>query len=118
MTPAQKAKQKKLLERARKALLDPQSPGWMQGTRAILADVARLPHKGVKDCPFCGDTPTGKKFCSTPNGPALICDSCGCQGPPSNGRQEYVFKSKREDKNLENVAVWVWNWRADGHRTR
>lgn len=48
--------------------------------------------KKLKACPFCGAVPSGKKFCSTDHGPALMCDTCGSQGPAALDRTwaEYV----------------------------
>ena len=40
----------------------------------------------IAACPFCGKTPTGKKFCSSECGPSLICDHCRAEGPPALGR--------------------------------
>lgn len=59
-------------------------------------------------CPFCGTVPTGKKFCSTVSGPALMCENCGAEGPHALktevvGANEFRFIPK---------AIKVWNKRA------
>lgn len=59
-------------------------------------------------CPFCGQTPTGKIFCSTMQGPALTCDYCQTDGPPALDRE---VVGADEDK-YRPLAIQKWNKRA------
>lgn len=60
-------------------------------------------------CPFCGKTPSGTRFCSTPHGPALSCDYCRGEGPPALLDQEYVYGGRSADKRLNKIAIQKWN---------
>lgn len=62
----------------------------------------------LADCPFCGKTPSGKRFCSTERGPALTCDHCGSDGPSALDR---TFVGT-DDKNLHSKAIEAWNRRS------
>jgi hypothetical protein len=59
-------------------------------------------------CPFCGKIPSRERFCSTLNGPALMCESCGADGPPALKTE---FVGANEDR-LNPQAIKVWNQRA------
>jgi len=63
----------------------------------------------ISDCPFCGGTPSGKKFCSTSYGPVLVCDQCGSNGPHPLSR-EFVGG---DDAELQPLALRAWNKRAN-----
>lgn len=62
----------------------------------------------LAECPFCGRTPSGKRFCSTMQGPALICDHCQTDGPPALDRE---VVGADEDK-YRPLAIKKWNKRA------
>ena len=58
----------------------------------------------IRECPFCGRVPSGKRFCSTDRGPAMECDHCGCMGPAALDKE---FIGTNEDKfNLQAIAKW------------
>jgi hypothetical protein len=60
-------------------------------------------------CPFCGRTPTGERFCSTPHGPAVSCDHCHGEGPPAGTpRTEFT---KRGERLQRRKATLAWNKR-------
>lgn len=65
----------------------------------------------IAKCPFCGEVPSGKRFCSTEHGPMLECEGCGANGPPALGGETYVGTSEVE-RRLEKKAIHKWNWRA------
>lgn len=60
-------------------------------------------------CPFCGKLITGKRFCSTEHGPAVICDHCDSNGPPSEYPKAFVGVEKAADNRK---ALGRWNARA------
>jgi hypothetical protein len=60
-------------------------------------------------CPFCGERPTGKRFCSTVNGPALICDRCFAEGPSALRPNEVRLAAT--DKSLCPRSIKAWNAR-------
>lgn len=62
----------------------------------------------ILSCPFCGKTPSGKRFCSTDRGPALTCDHCLSLGPPA---LDHEFIGACEEK-FERKAIAAWNKRS------
>lgn len=74
------------------------------------AVILKRPIKAAR-CPFCGRRPSGKRFCSTASGPALMC-VCGAQGPPALAQdEEYIFLEGAAERRLEQKAVERWNGR-------
>lgn len=67
--------------------------------------------KGILRCPFCGKKPSGNRFCSTNEGPALVCDHCLAMGPSA---LEKTWMGYAEDK-LKPRAVRRWNSRPVTH---
>ena len=62
----------------------------------------------IRECPFCGKIPSGKRFCGTDRGPALECDDCSAVGPPALDRE---FVGTNEDK-FRPQAIEKWNRRS------
>jgi len=62
----------------------------------------------IRECPFCGRIPSGKRFCSTDRGPAMECDHCGSMGPAALDRE---FIGANEDK-FNPQAIQKWNQRS------
>lgn len=63
----------------------------------------------IAPCPFCGNNPTGKRFCSSECGPSLICDHCRAEGPPALGDE---IQEGTNDRLLRPKAILRWNARA------
>ena len=63
-------------------------------------------------CPFCGKKPTGEKFCSTSQGPVLICNHCGAEGPPPIKPPEEFEGGSAEERRMQPRSIKAWNTRA------
>lgn len=65
----------------------------------------------IKECPFCGKVPSGRKFCETVRGPVLICNHCGVEGPFALPEGQSYRYSPKEERRLRALSVEVWNER-------
>lgn len=64
----------------------------------------------ILSCPFCGHVPSGKRFCSTPQGPAVSCDHCHGEGPPAGTPRTET--TKKGEFLQRRKAIEAWNFRA------
>ncbi len=63
----------------------------------------------IKKCPFCGEMPIKRKFCSSNEGPCFTCEHCGALGAPALGLDnEYTGY---QESRLYPKAIRAWNRR-------
>lgn len=82
-----------------------------KGCESVAAMKRRAKSVRIKPCPFCGKRPSGKRFCSTAQGPTLICDGCGADGPFPFQRPDETWAGENE-KIYHPDAIKAWNKRA------